>query len=231
MLPFTGSRPCPSLETLLAGAPTPAAQAVVLGILGGRLEPLRLQLRLPAYELAPGTRLRRLWGRCQHFPDGRTPLIQVRCTGDDRRTWRDPSAMTGTLLHELAHLKYKGHGPRFWTFLRRLLDQAAATGLYRPTAEALGEGSRGDTKLAGTAADGAAQAALERRRERAAANRAAAAAFKAGDEVYVDVSSGALAGARVRVAAKARGWLTVDAPNGRRYRVAASVLRPVLPGA
>ncbi len=218
----------PVLEPWMSSPPTSAAQTAVLSLLARSLEPLRREHALPAYELRAGVRLRRLWGRCQHFTDGRRPQVLVRCTADgDRSRWRRPGAIVATLLHEMAHLKYRGHGPRFWSLHRRLLDEAALLGIYRADQDDPTEGARGDEKLAGSAADHVAQAARERRRQRAAENRAAAKRWAAGGVAKVNVSRGPLAGAQVHVLAVARGWLTVAAPNGRRYRVAACALEPL----
>ncbi len=212
----------------MSGPPTSAAQAAVLDALARALEPLRREYGLPPYELRPGVRLRRLWGRCQHFSGRRRPQVTVRCTADgDRARWRRPGAIVATLLHEMAHLKYRGHGPRFWSLHRRLLDEAALFGIYRADEDDPSEGARGDEKLAGSAADHVAQAARARRRERAAENRAAAKRWAAGRVAKVNVARGPLAGAQVHVLSVARGWLTVAAPNGRRYRVAASALEPL----
>ena len=209
----------------LDGPPTLAAQRAVVRVLADQLEPLRRAHKLADYVLEPGTRLRRLWGRCQHFGDGRSPLITIRCTAEnDRQRWRRPAAITATLLHELVHLRYRGHGPRFWALLRLLLDEAATAGVYRPLEDDPTEHGRGDEKLAGSAADAVALAARQRRRERAALNRSAARQWQAGQEARIALARGPLAGARVRILEVARGWLTVVASSGRRYRVAASVL-------
>lgn len=219
----------PTLEAFLAGPPTTSAQRAVLHLLAGQIEPLRRAHGLPDYALEPGTRLRRLWGRCHHFVDERPPLITVRCTADapeGQRRWRRPAAIAATLLHELAHLRYRGHGARFWALLRVLLNEAAASGVYRPLQDDPHERGRGDEKLAGSAADPVARAARAQRRQRAALNRAAALQWQRGQEARVGLARGPLAGAPVRILEVARGWLTVLAPGGRRYRVAASVLVP-----
>ncbi len=214
------------LESLLDGPPTSAAQTWALARLAAVLEPLRLAHGLPSYELQPGLRLRRLWGRCEQRV-ALPPRVLVRCTVDgDRARWRKPGAIVATLLHEMAHLEVRGHGPRFWALHRRLLDEAAAMGVYDPALDDPDEGARGDEKLAGSAAHHVAQAARARRRARAAANRAAAGRWQAGSVGRVNLARGPLAGAYVHVLAIARGWLTVAAPNGQRYRVAATVLEP-----
>lgn len=211
------------------GPPNCAAQRALLVDLARRLEPLRVRHRLPPYTLVPGLRLRSLWGRCRHFPDGRPPEIAVRCThADDRSRWRQASAIAGTLLHEMAHLRHAGHGPRFWSLHRALVDGAAAMGVYDPRHADPSEAGRGAEKLAGTAADALARAARARRQARAATNREAARRWLVGDEAQVDLARGALAGRRVQVLAIARGWLTVQViDTAARYRVAAAVLKPV----
>lgn len=207
--------------------PSPRAQRALLEDYRQQLEPLRRAYGLPAYDLVPGTRLRSLWGRCRHFPEpGRHPEIAIRCTADgDRGQWRRPGAIVGTLLHELAHLKWKSHGPRFWALYRHLVDAAAAAGVYRAHDDDPDERARGAAKLAGTAADQVARAALARRRERAATNRLAARRWQAGMRSRVGLRRGALADAQVLVISVARGWLTVQVlATGHRYRVAASAM-------
>ncbi|MBI4492542.1 MAG: M48 family metallopeptidase [Chloroflexi bacterium] len=217
-----------SLEPWLRGAPTSAAQQAVLAMLARAVEPLCRTHRLPAYELCAGTRLKRLWGQCRHFRDGRPPLVLVRCTGQgEPACWRRAGAIVATLLHELAHLRDRHHGPRFWALYRCLLDEAAAAGVYDPGQDDPEEHSCGDEKLAGSAADALAQAARSRRRERAEANRQAARQWTVGMEGRVALEGGPLARARVRVVAVARGWLTVERPDGAVYRVAGTVLRPL----
>lgn len=191
------------------------------------LEPLRVRHGLEAYTITPGFRLRRLWGRCQFFPSSPRPAeIVVRCTIDgDSARWRRPGAIVATLLHEMAHLKYRGHGPRFWALHRRLLDEAALLGIYDPLQDDPHEPSRGAEKLAGSAAHAQAEAARTRRRERSAHNRTAARTWDVGDVGVVDVPRGHLAGAHVRVLSVARSWLTVETAQGSRFRVAAGMLK------
>jgi WLM domain len=151
----------------LDGDPTRAAQAVLLFDLRLQLTPLLAREGLPLeFGLAPGTRLRRAYGRCT-WRGAAPPLITVRCTADgDRSRWRRRGAILGTLLHELAHLRYRSHGPRFWALHRRLVDRAASSGLYDPTDRDPGERARGDEKLAASAAWPIALAARQRRLER-----------------------------------------------------------------
>lgn len=42
------------------------------------------------------------------------------------------SSLVNTLCHELAHLRYFDHGPRFKAFYFEILDWARAEGIYRP---------------------------------------------------------------------------------------------------
>ncbi|MBV9577030.1 MAG: DUF45 domain-containing protein [Chloroflexi bacterium] len=155
--------------------PSLAAQAALLGRLRARLEPILAREALPLdFGLQPGRRLRRAYGRCTFRPSPAPPSIAIRCTADgDRSRWRREGAIMGTLLHEVAHLRYRSHGPRFWALHRRLVDRAVAAGVYDPTDRDPAERGRGDEKLAASAAWPIAMAArakrLERRRQRAAA--------------------------------------------------------------
>lgn len=77
----------------------------------------------------------------------------MRCTADgDRAAWRRLGAITGTLLHELAHLRWRSHGQRFWMLHRRLMDQAVAAGVYDSSDRDAAEQAQGDEQLAGSAA-------------------------------------------------------------------------------
>jgi len=156
----------------LEGSPTPAAQLAFLSDLRLQLTPLLLKAGLPLeFGLAPGTRLRRAYGRCT-WRGTAPPVITVRCTADgDRSRWRRRGAILGTLLHELAHLRYRSHGPRFWALHRRLVDRAAASGMYDPTDRDPAERARGDEKLAASAAWPIALAARQRRLERVQARQ------------------------------------------------------------
>jgi hypothetical protein len=84
---------------------------------------------------------------------------------------RHVGAIVGTLLHELAHLRYRSHGPRFWALHRRLVDRAVALGVYDPLDRDPGERARGDEKLAASAAWPVALAARQRRLERMSLRR------------------------------------------------------------
>ena len=158
----------------MIGPPTPAAQRLLLAELRAALETILVLERVPLdFGLKPGLRLRRAYGRCV-WRGGAPPLISVRCTADgDRSRWRRHGAIVGTLLHELAHVRYRSHGPRFWALHRRLVDRAAAAGVYDPTDRDPAERGRGDEKLAGSAAWPLAMAARRARLERTLANRAA----------------------------------------------------------
>lgn len=153
---------------MIAGDPSSAAQAALLVQLRRQLEPILIREGLPLdFALAPGLRLRRAYGRCTWRAGSPVPLITVRCTADgDRSRWRRVGAIVGTLLHELAHLRYRSHGPRFWALHRRLVDRAAALGVYDPLDRDPGERARGDEKLAASAAWPIALAARQRRLER-----------------------------------------------------------------
>src|SRR5216683_2831237 len=106
--------------------------------------------------------------------DRQRPRHRLRCwANNDRHQWRRVGAIMGTLLHEVAHLRYRSHGPRFWALHRRLVDRAVAAGVYDPGDRDPTERARGDEKLAGSAARAIALAARQARRERARANRAA----------------------------------------------------------
>lgn len=149
----------------MIGDPTPAAQAALLLELRNRLEPILSREALPlAFLLKPGLRLRRAYGRCTWRPGADHPVITIRCTADgDRTRWRRTGAIMGTLLHEVAHLRYRSHGPRFWALHRRLVDRAAARGVYDPFDRDPAERGRGDEKLAGSAAWVVALAARQKR--------------------------------------------------------------------
>jgi hypothetical protein len=212
----------------LNGLPTPAAQTALLEQLRAALEPVFLAENVsPAFILQPGLRLRRAYGRCAWIAIGQPPVISVRCTADgDRTRWRHTGAIVGTLLHELAHVRYRSHGPRFWTLHRRLVDRAVAAGAYDPTDRDVNERGRGDEKLAGSAARPIAMAARQARRERARANRAALQAWQVGAVARINTGRGVLAGAWVRVTGLGRTRLLVETADRRRYRVAPALLVP-----
>lgn len=157
-----------------ASPPTKAAQARLLAQVRAALQPILVREQLPLeFTLKPGLRLRRAYGRCTWHVAGGPPVITIRCTADgERNRWRRRGAIVGTVLHELAHLRYRSHGPRFWALHRRLVDRAAAAGVYDPTDRDPGERGRGDEKLAASAAWPIAQAARQLRLERARLSRA-----------------------------------------------------------
>ena len=148
----------------------------MLAQLRAMLEPVLIrESLLLEFHLVPGLRLKRAYGRCTWRSSSPMALISIRCTADgDRGRWRRVGAIVGTLLHELAHLRYRSHGPRFWALHRRLVDRAATTGVYDPTDRDPAERARGDEKLAASAAWPVAQAARQMRRERARLRRAKA---------------------------------------------------------
>jgi hypothetical protein len=209
----------------LNGTATPAAQAAVLGQLRTAFQPILEKERVPTeFVLIPGVRLRRAYGRCS-FVSGGQPVISVRCTADGERTrWRRIGAIAGTLLHELAHLRYRSHGPRFWALHRRLVDRAAAAGLYDPLDRDPTERARGDEKLVGSAAGPVALAARKARREQARVNRAALQTWRAGTLARIAPGVGRLGGTAVRVLATGPTRLLVETADRRRYRVAPGAL-------
>jgi WLM domain len=206
--------------------PTPAAQATLLEELRAALEPIILAEKVaPTFTLQPGLRLRRAYGRCAWIAADQPPVVSVRCTADGNRTrWRRLGAILGTLLHEVAHVRYRSHGPRFWALHRRLVDRAVAAGLYDPTDRDPNERGRGDEKLAGSAARPIAIAARQARRERARANHAALQGWRLGAVARINSGRGALAGALVRVMGRGRTRLLVETADKRRYRVAPALL-------
>ena len=152
----------------MIGEPTAAAQAALLATVRAQVEPILLREGLPTdFAMRPGVRLRRAYGQCTWRPGALAPIITVRCTADgDRTRWRRLGGIVGTLLHELAHLRYRSHGPRFWALHRRLVDRAFAAGVYDPRDRDASERGRGDEKLAGSAAWPIAAAARDKRLQR-----------------------------------------------------------------
>jgi hypothetical protein len=181
----------------------------------------------PTFVLEPGVRLRSAYGRCRWSSDG-PARISVRCTSDqDRCRWRTEGAIVATLLHELTHLRYRGHGPRFWALHRRLVDRAAGIGVYSPGDHDPAERGRGDEKLAGSAAQALAVQARATRRARWQADRAAVRAWQVGALARLVEGRGRLRGAVVRVLALGRTRLVVEMADGRRYRVPPRLLEPL----
>jgi hypothetical protein len=210
----------------LNGPPTSAAQAALLERLRAPLEPvIRAENISSGFVLRPGVRLRRAYGRCDWVASGQPPVLSVRCTADgDRSRWRRVGAIVGTLLHELAHVRYRSHGPRFWALQRRLVDRAVTAGVYDPTDRDPGEHGQGDEKLAASAAHPVALAARQARRDRARANRAQLQAWQVGAVGLISVGRGELAGTWVRVTGVGRTRLLVETADRRRYRVAPAAL-------
>ena len=204
--------------------PSRAAQARLLDELRVVLEAVLIAERLPTdFQLRPGTRLSRAYGRCVWRPGTASAEIVIRCTADgDRARWRRRGAIVGTLLHEAAHLRYRSHGPRFWALHRRLVDRAAGAGLYDPADRDPDERGRGDEKLAASAASAVADQARRSRRARFDANRRALQTWQAG--AVARVLDGSLRGVPVRVLALRRTRLLVETPSGRRYLVPANLL-------
>jgi len=205
-------------------APSLQRQQEVLHGLRVALTPVLAANKLPeGFTLRPGTRLRSRYGQCRRFDDGRAPEITVRCTKPSG-VWRRRGSIVGTFLHEATHLRYPHHRRRFWALCRRLLDQAAAAGVYDPMDEDPEERAQGDAKLAGSAAHPVAQKARVAHQERRRAGRQAITAWRVGDTGAVPV--GALAGAPLRVVRKLRTRIEVVGPGNRRYLVPAVLLVP-----
>jgi hypothetical protein len=182
--------------------------------------------RIPTdFILKPGLRLRRAYGRCSWLAGAPAPVVTVRCTADgDRTRWRRFGAIVATLLHEVAHLRYRSHGPRFWAIHRRLVDRAVAAGLYDPHDYDPLERARGDEKLASSAALPVAMAARRARRERARANRLALQSWQVGAVARIVPGQGLLSGTWVRVLELGRTRLLVETADRRRYRVPPDLL-------
>jgi WLM domain len=218
--------PSRSLPPSSITPPTPAAQATLLEGLRRSLTPLLIAEGLATtFEVRPGTRLSRAYGRCSWKAGSAQPEIAIRCTADgDRTRWRRQGAIVGTLLHELAHLKYRSHGPRFWALHRRLVDRAVQCGLYDPADRDPTERGRGDEKLATSAARSIAAQARQARRTRARANRIALQAWQPGALARIRAGTGVLAGALVTVVALRRTRLLVESASGRRYFVSPNLL-------
>lgn len=213
----------------LAAAPTEPAQAALLLGLRDAVLPLLARTKLRTdflLRLGRGTTGR--FGACTHFRDGRPPVVTVRCVGPGP-AWRAPGAIVATLLHEAAHLKYLGHGPRFWALLRNLLEASQRAGIYHPEEDDPTEARSGNSKLAGTAADLVARATSARRRNTYQANRAALASWRPGQQATV--TRGPLAGQVLGVIATRRSRVEVAAPDGLHYLVTAASLVPLAGGA
>lgn len=212
--------------THLETAPVPDAQQSLLDQMRAELAGLLEANQLRAdFGLQPGVRLRRSFGLCRYHT-GRAPVISIRCT-DALGAWRPRSAIMLTLLHELAHLKYRSHGPRFWQLHRRLVQQATVAGLYHPGEDDAAEPAQGNTKLAGTAAGARAAAAQQERQARWQQSRQAIAGWQVGDTARVLARRGELAGQTVQLMEVRRTRVIGALPDGRRYSIPAAMLGPV----
>jgi WLM domain-containing protein len=215
----------PAIVATLAGSPTVHAQSRLLELLLLQLKPLlrRRGLRLP-FRCEPGVRLKRRYGLCRFEVEGQA-LILVRCTrDDDRGQWRRPSAIVGTLIHELSHLRHRRHTPTFWRFCRALLDDAATLGLYSGESDDPAERPQGRGRLAGSAADALVIAERAHRREQARAARELVTAWPIGSWACIRGGSIGVRCLPVQVLVKRRTRLLVQARDGQRYLVSPSVV-------
>jgi hypothetical protein len=218
----------PQIASILAESPTPQRQREVLSIMVGRLEPLLKRHGLiQPFSCETGLRLERRYGMCRFDADG-SIRIHVRCTRDgDRQRWRQPSAIMATLVHEVSHLRHRGHSKNFWRLCRGLLDEAAARGLYCGALDDASERPQGRDRLAGSAADAVVSAARVRRRERTQAASQLVTAWPLGAWARLPNRGGGRAShTLVQVVMKRRTRLVVQTRGGRRYLVSASLLEP-----
>ncbi len=104
-------------------------QRVVVERLRRDARVLAERFRLPLSRLdAEKPRVKRRYGVC--YEDG---SIRIRLRHARTGRLLKYSALADTLCHELAHLRYFDHGPRFRTFYERILAYARRVGIYRPT--------------------------------------------------------------------------------------------------
>jgi predicted metal-dependent hydrolase len=86
----------------------------------------RFSLRFKSVE-AERANVKRRYGVC--YSDGAIKIrLRHAVTGRPLKY----SSLVNTLCHELAHLRFFNHGPRFKAFYLQLLDFARAQGIYRP---------------------------------------------------------------------------------------------------
>ncbi len=95
----------------------------------------RFGLRLVAVD-AERASVKRRYGVC--YSDG---TIRIRLRHASTSRLLKYSGLVDTLCHELAHLRHFNHGQRFQALYRKILEDARAIGIYRPTPRSL-EGDR-----------------------------------------------------------------------------------------
>jgi hypothetical protein len=210
----------------LAEAPTPPVQQTVLDALRAEAAQVLHHHGIHNdFSLRPGLRMRRSFGNCRHIPN-QPPVITVRCTNGGG-AWRPRGAIMLTLLHEMAHLKYRGHGPRFWRLHRSMVQHATATGAYIPAEDDAAEHAQGNSKLAGSPAHERAHLAGAERRRRWVEARTAVAQWRPGDMASITGGRGQLSGAQVCVVRVNRTRVIAALPDGRQFSVPAALLTPL----
>lgn len=84
--------------------------------------------KLPGFDLdADRADARDRYGLC--FSDGRIRVRLVHVTTGHSLKY---SALIDTVVHELAHLRYMDHGPRWESLYRRMLEWCRKQGIYEP---------------------------------------------------------------------------------------------------
>ena len=84
--------------------------------------------RLPLRSIdAERANVKRRYGIC--YSDG---SIRIRLRNVRSGALLKYSSMIDTVCHELAHLRYFDHGPRFQAFYEKILGYARRQGIYRP---------------------------------------------------------------------------------------------------